>query len=231
MLRYWYIERLLNIERERLGRPLTVLEIGVDRGQMKAFVDGAPRVNTNASLYSTWDAADVNPQREALSQSGYDVCHQLDLDDCDSLALLVGEKNFKYDAIILLHVLEHLTKPERAITFLSAALKSDGILLGGFPVLPSGVAGLRELQLKKSAQPFGHVSAFSPRRVRKMAERAGLRVDYSSGAFAVRASGSPLEHKSWWLRFNVVFGALLPGWPGEMYWQLRKPAAVESSLQ
>jgi SAM-dependent methyltransferase len=228
MLRYWYIERLLNIERERLGRPLAVLEIGVDRGQMKAFIDGAPRINPNASLYSTWDAADVKPQQEALSQSGYGICHQVNLDDCDSLAQLIGQQHIKYDVIILLHVLEHLTRPERAIMFLSAALKSDGIVLGGFPVLPSGVARLRERQLQRTAQPFGHVSAFSPRRVRNMAERTGLLVDYSSGAFAVRASGSPLEHSSWWLRLNVAFGALIPCWPGEIYWQLRKPVSTDA---
>jgi SAM-dependent methyltransferase len=225
MLRYWYIERLLNIERERLGRPLSVLEIGVDRGQMKTFIDGVPRPDGSERLYSAWDAADVKPQQEALDSVGYGLCHQVNLDDSDSLARLIGQLKSRYDVIVLLHVLEHLNKPERAVTFLSAVLKSDGIVLGGFPVLPSGIARLRERQLQKTAEPFGHVSAFSPRRVRKMAERSGLTVDYASGAFAVRASGSPLEHTSSWLRFNIAFGALFPGWPGEIYWQLRKPAA------
>ena len=225
MLRYWYIERLLNIERERLGRPLAVLEIGVDRGQMKTFIDGVPSTSGGEPLYSTWDAADIKPQQDTLNKAGYGLCHQVNLDDSDSLAGLTGHLQNQYDVIVLLHVLEHLSKPERAITFLSATLKSGGIILGGFPVLPSGIARLRERQLQYTAEPFGHISAFSPRRLRKMAERSGLSVDYASGAFAIRASGSPLEHIPSWLRFNIAFGAMFPGWPGEIYWQLRKTVA------
>ncbi|MCE2989969.1 MAG: class I SAM-dependent methyltransferase [Nitrosomonadaceae bacterium] len=224
MLRYWYMERLLRETREQLGRPLRVLEIGVDRGQMKAFVDGAPSDANAGSLYSSWDAADVKPQTEALTRAGYGNCLALNLDDGDSLAEFVSRTRAQYDVIVLLHVLEHLTQPERAVTFLSGSLAGNGRMLGGFPVLPSGIARIRERQIRKTAQPFGHVSAFSPRRVRKMAERAGMLTDYAAGAFAVRASGSPLENSEWWLRANVAFGALFPGWPGEIYFQLRKPA-------
>lgn len=221
MLRYWFVDCLLATERQRLGRPLHVLEVGVDRGQMKAFVDGVPG---ERALYSAWDAADVNPQIQSLSAAGYGACHSLDLDDTDSLARFVGDRRGKYDVVILLHVLEHLTKPERAVTFLSAAMVAGGMIVGGFPVLPSGIARLRESQIRDTVKPFGHVSAFSPRRVRKMADRAGLVTEYAAGAFALRASGSRLEDRQWWLRFNIAFGALLPGWPGEIYWQLRKPA-------
>lgn len=228
MLRYWYVEQLLSIECARLGRPLAVLEIGVDRGQMKSFIDGIPRAPGVASLYSTWEAADVLPQQAALDAAGYGTCNTVNADDSDSLAQFAGKCYGQYDAVIALHVLEHLNKPERAVTFLSATLKAGGIVIGGFPVLPSGVARLRERQLKTTAEPFGHVSAFSPRRVRKMAERAGLTVDYSSGAFLFRASSSPLEHSAWWLRINTAFGALLPCWPGEIYWQLRKPSGAQS---
>lgn len=224
MLRYWFMEHLLTTERARLGRPLKVLEIGVDRGQTKAYIDGALR---NASgeadaLYTSWDAADVSPQTQALAVAGYANCLWLNLDDADSLAQFIGARHAQYDVVILLHVLEHLRQPERATTFVSAAVRTGGIMIGGFPVLPSGVARWRERQLRSSAQPFGHISAFSPRRVRKMAERAGLALEYASGAFAVRASGSWLENHAWWMRLNVAFGALFHGWPGEIYWQYRK---------
>ena len=129
----------------------------------------------------------------------------------------------QYDVVILMHVLEHLSYPERAVTFVCTTLKHGGIALGGFPVLPSSLATIRERQLKRTAQPFGHVSAFSPSRVRNMARGAGMACEYAAGAFAVRASGSFLENHAWWLRLNVAFGALLPSWPGEIYWQFRKP--------
>jgi SAM-dependent methyltransferase len=225
MLRYWYMERLLAEARRAHGAPLRVLEIGVDRGQMKAFVDGAQHTNAEP-LYSTWDAADLCPQHAALTHAGYGACMTLNLDDGDALAEFVAARHGQYDAIILLHVLEHLTQPERAVTFLSGVLRANGKIIGGFPVLPSGVARWREWQLRKSAQPFGHVSAFSPRRVRNMATRAGLVTDYHAGAFAVRASGSRLEEYAWWVRANVAFGAWLPGWPGEIYFQWRKPLAL-----
>ena len=225
MLRYWYMERLLASERVRLGRPLAVLEIGVDRGQMKAFVDGASSAQGTAdSIYSTWDAADIRPQREALTAAGYGNCHTTNLDDAGSLHALAQAQRGKYDVVIVLHVLEHLTEPARAVKFLGEVLGTEGIMLGGFPVIPTGLVNIRERQLKKSAQQYGHVSAFSKRRVQRMASDAGLGVDYASGAFAVRASGSPLEHRAWWLRLNIAFGALLPSWPGEIYWQLRKLA-------
>jgi SAM-dependent methyltransferase len=222
MLRYWYVAELLLAERRRLGRPLAVLEIGVDRGQMKAFIDGIPHQDPATPLYESWCAADVKPQQEALIAAGYAGCSTLNLDDASSLAGFSAAHTKKYDVVILLHVLEHLHHPERAVTFISATLKDDGIALGGFPVLPSGIATIRERQLKRTAQPFGHVSAFSPQRVRNMAQGAGMACEYAAGAFAVRASGSFLENHVWWLRLNVAFGALMPSWPGEIYWQLRK---------
>jgi len=229
MLRYWYVERLLDTMRSTFKRPLRVLEIGVDRGQMKAFVDGAGRDPVHDELYSTWDAADVKPQYEVLSRAGYRDCLTVNLDDVESLTAFIAEKQSQYDVVIALHILEHLTQPERAVTFLSAVLRSNGGIIGGFPVLPSGIARIREIQLRKIAQPFGHISVFSPRRVRKMAERAGLAVAYASGAFAVRASGSVLEDKQWWVRANVAFGAMFPGWPGEIYFLLQKTANVLNS--
>ena len=228
LLRYWYVERLLAAERARLGRPLNVLEIGVDRGQMKAFVDGA---TSGQPPYARWDAADVEPQHEPLAAAGYARCLTLDLDDADSLAIFVNQHAREYDAVVLLHVLEHITKPERAVTFLSATLRAGGVVIGGFPVLPSGIARIRERQLRRNAAPFGHVSAFSPRRVRKMAERAGLATEYLSGAFGIRASGSALENHAWWFKLNIAFGALFPGWPGEAYWQLRKTGSRKQMVR
>jgi 2-polyprenyl-3-methyl-5-hydroxy-6-metoxy-1,4-benzoquinol methylase len=112
MLRYWFMERLLVEERIRCGRSLSILEIGVDRGQMKAFIDGSP---SSAGLYATWDAADVSPQVEALTTSGYGGCCQVNLDDEASLTEMTATHQKRYDIVIVLHVLEHLHQPERAM--------------------------------------------------------------------------------------------------------------------
>lgn len=218
MLRYWYMERLLDAEAKSLGRPLRVLEVGVDRGQMKEFVDGATKA---AAPYSVWDAADALPQHAMLKAAGYANCRTVDLDNAESLAALATSCAGQYDVVIALHVLEHLKGPERAVQFLNRSLVPGGIMIGGFPVLPSGIAALREKQLRKKAKPYGHITAFSPARVRAMATGAGMTPDHLWGAFAVRASGLALEDKAWWMRANVRFGALFPWWPGEVYWQFR----------
>lgn len=226
LLRYWFMERLLAQHARRLGRPLQILELGVDRGQMKMFVDGAAGTAASGEfqpLYQRWDAADCAPNHEALTRAGYGPCDTVDLDDEESLTNLLARSRNQYDAVILLHVLEHLKHPERALTFAAGLVRPGGVLLGGFPVLPSGLASLRERQLRKTARPFGHISAFSPSRLARMARQCGLGVDYARGAFGLRISGSRLENQPWWVRVNLAVGHCLPGWPGELYWSLRRP--------
>jgi len=55
-----------------------------------------------------------------------------------------------------------------------------------------------------------------------MAARAGLKLEFVSGAFLMRSKGSPLENSAAWMRFNLAWGGLFPGWPGEIYWIMRK---------
>ncbi|HEX4857982.1 MAG TPA: methyltransferase domain-containing protein [Usitatibacteraceae bacterium] len=218
MLRYWYMERLLAQEAKRLGRLPRVLEVGVDRGQMKAFVDNAPRPIS----YATWDAADIAPNQPALEQARYARCTPLDVEDPIALAAFAAKYRYQYDVLIVLHLLEHLRQPHAAFAMLSSVLREGGIAIGGYPVLPDALCRVREWQLRRSARPHGHVSAFSPARTRRMAEEAGLAAEWMSGAFALRASGMLLEDFGWWHTINTGFGALCPGWPGELYWQLRK---------
>ena len=90
---------------------------------------------------------------------------------------------------------------------------------------PRVVEGLREAKVRKTAAPMGHVSVFSPTRVRRMARACGLRVEFLSGAFFVRSKGSPLENSALWVRLNVLWGAAFPSWPGELYWLMRKPGS------
>ena len=107
---------------------------------------------------------------------------------------------------------------------IAAQIKPGGSLIGGFPVVPGFMAGIREKQIRQSAAPMGHVSVFSPDRVRRMAREAGLETEFLSGAFLVRSKGSALENSSLWMRANLFWGRMFPAWPGEIYWLMRKPA-------
>ncbi|MEY4166649.1 MAG: hypothetical protein RIR52_473 [Acidobacteriota bacterium] len=214
LLRYWFGYQLLREESRRAGRPLDVLEVGVHLGQMLEFVRSAP----GGIEYSGWTAVDAILHRERLEKAGYTDLLQVDLED--------GNLHLprQYDTAILLHILEHLFEPEVVFRQIAAAIRPGGSLIGGFPVVPGGLAGVREKQLRRTALPYGHVSVFSPGRVRRMAADAGLELEFMSGAFLMRSRGSRLENSDRWMRFNLAWGRLFPGWPGEIYWIMRRPA-------
>ena len=214
LLRYWFGYQLLKEECVRAGRPLAVAEIGVHRGQMLEFVKSAP----GGVSWSRWTAVDAVMLVEKLKMAGYEDFFEANLEDPGFA--LPGT----YDCAVLLHVLEHLFEPEEALKKIAAGIAPGGSLIGGFPVVPGAFEKTREKQVRRNAGPMGHVSVFSPARVRRMAREAGLVAEFSSGAFFLRSKGSPLENSSAWLRFNLFWGRLFPGWPGEIYWLLRKPA-------
>jgi hypothetical protein len=47
-----------------------------------------------------------------------------------------------------------------------------------------------------------------------MAADAGLELEFVSGAFLMRSKGSPLETSANWMRFNLAWGATIPGLAG-----------------
>jgi SAM-dependent methyltransferase len=214
LLRYWFGYHLLRQEAERLSRPVEVAEIGVHTGQMLEFLRSAPG---HVDL-AKWTAVDAVMLREKLLKAGYDDFFEANLEDP------LFELPAEYDVALLLHILEHLFEPEAALRKVVRRIRPGGALIGGFPVLPGPLAGSRERRVRRTAAPMGHVSVFSPGRVREMAATCGLRVEFLSGAFLFRSKGSALENSALWARFNVLWGALIPGWPGEIYWLMRKPA-------
>ncbi len=219
LIRYWFMYHfLLNHSKKLTDKKLEVCEIGVDIGQMLGFVKAARENGADAIPLVNWDAVDAFIHKDILLDVGYNGLYEVDL---ESVEFSLGEK--KYDAIILLHVLEHLFKPEDVIRKIAPNLKPGGIMIGGFPSLPKFMQEKRQEKIRGTAKKFGHVSVFSPDRVRKMAVDNGLKVDFLSGAFFMRKKGFFLENYGWWFRFNLWFGALFPSWIGETYWVLRKP--------
>lgn len=214
LLRYWFGYQLLREECRHSGRPLDVAEIGVHVGQMLEFVNSAPA----GVEFARWTAVDAVMLRERLLKAGYTDFLEANLEDA-KFALPQ-----QYDTAILLHVLEHLFEPEDVLKKIAASIRPGGALIGGFPVVPGPVAALRQSQVRRTAKAMGHVSVFSPARVRQMAQQAGLKVEFMSGAFLMRSKGSRLENSAAWMRFNILWGRMFPGWPGEIYWLMRKPA-------
>ncbi len=214
LLRYWFTFHLIQQEYERLGRPLKVCEIGVDRGQMLKFMK-----DSGFSQYVEWTAVDVIIQPE-LETVGYTHVVNANV-EADNFSLTQ-----KYDVIITLHFLEHLFQPEKFVAQLRNFLTHEGVVIGGFPVTPNRFEAWWEDRLRAKAKPFGHVSVFSPTRVRKMANKAGMETEFLSGAFLMRKSDSFIENSKRWMKFNLWFGSKFPSVGGEIYWKLRKSAKV-----
>ncbi|HEY5707227.1 MAG TPA: class I SAM-dependent methyltransferase [Terrimicrobiaceae bacterium] len=213
LLRYWFGYHLLREEAERCPRPLEIAEIGVHTGQMLEFFRSVPA----HPVFARWTAVDAVMLTEKLRKAGYDDFFEANLEDPGF------DLPASYDVAVLLHILEHLMEPESALQKIARRIRPGGSLIGGFPVVPGPLARLRESQVRKTAAPMGHVSVFSPGRVREMAAICGLQLEFSSGAFFVRSKGSWLENSMLWARFNLLWGAAFPGWPGEIYWLMRKP--------
>ena len=214
LLRYWFGYHLLREEAERKSGGLDVAEIGVHTGQMLEFVRSAP----SSVPLRKWTAVDTVMLWEKLRKAGYEDFFEANLEDPSF------ELPDDYDVAVLLHILEHLFEPEAALQKVARQIRPGGALIGGFPVVPAIFARMRERKIRTTAASMGHVSVFSPARVRRMATDTGLRLEFMSGAFFVRSKGSPLENSALWARFNLLWGAIFPGWPGEIYWLMRKPA-------
>lgn len=226
LLRYWFAGHLLNAESRRHQRPLSVCEVGIDTGQMRSYTNSARAPKDSPSgedTCSSWVGVDWRIQPGSLAGLGYTQLIEADI------ARSNDWQAPHHDAIVLLHVLEHLREPESVVTTMARKMKAGSILIGGFPSVPNWCVRWRESYIRRHPGANGHASVFSPARVKAMARTAGLHLEFLTGAFFLRAAGFLLEDFPWWLRFNLLFGGLFPAWPGEIYWMMRKPAAGDAA--
>jgi SAM-dependent methyltransferase len=220
MLRYWFGYHLLATEYRRVGRPLDVAELGTHNGQMFVFARVAAKMVRDPAQrlrWSSWLGVDAMLKRDVLAEAGYDELQEANVDDA------AFEFTHHCDAAVCLHIFEHIGDPGGALRRVATSVRPGGVVIGGSPVLPHPLIQLRERQLRATAAPFGHVSAFSPERVRQLVRAAGLELEFVSGAFFMRHKGFPLENSRTWLRWNLRWGRMFPSWPGEIYWLARKP--------
>jgi len=214
-LRYWFVRHFLETHARNLGRPLRILEVGVDRGQMLAFMGSAEQ---RATFVESWSAIDVAPDERWLASLGYSDVRRMNVDRGADPCL---DKN--YDAMVFLHVLEHLEEPEPTLRAFARYMGNDTLIVGGAPTMPKIVADLGyENRLRQNAKRFGHVSVISPERIEQFVEDEGLSLKFLSGAFLMRKQGSAIENSSLWMRFNLAYGALFPSLASEVYFVLQK---------
>jgi hypothetical protein len=226
-VRYWFGRAILSDLHARLGRPLRVLEVGIDRGQMLCFMGGS-RISEDSyalpDMIARWDGIDVQADPKMLRRYGYTGFINADIEKPIDAG---GER---YDAVVLLHVLEHLAKPAEAMERFLPLIERGGLIVGGSPTMPASLGFFHEKYLRRKYADrmhditlHKHLSVISPHFIRRFSRRCGLSLELLSGTFMMRASGSPLENYSWWVRANMAWGALFPSLGGEVYFSMRLP--------
>jgi hypothetical protein len=221
-LRYWFCRCVLEDLHARLGRPIRVLEVGVGDGKMLAFLAGDPKPGGYAlpQWIERWDGFDVVKQGDVVDRYSYSEFIEADVE----APYLFSRK---YDAVVLLHVLEHLLEPEATMSRFAGLLNLGGVVVGGSPTMPSLIAASWEPLLRRKyshldIKSHRHLSVITPRRIRRFARAHSLDIDLLAGTFFCRWSDMFLENTQAWLRANLLWGALFPALGGELYFSLRK---------
>lgn len=199
---------------------MDIAEIGIHNGQMFLFAKVAAkyvRLPAQQLSWSRWLGVDAVLKHDRIRKAGYSEVQEADLED-PYFAL-----NGTFDVALCLHILEHRPAPETDLSKIARGVRSGGAIIGGSPVVPRVAQRIQQWRIRRTAAPMGHVSVFSPARIRKMVKAAGLQLEFLSGAFFLRRKGWQLEDSATWLRFNLAWGRRFPGWPGEIYWLARKP--------
>jgi len=222
LLRYWWAGQALAQEARRLGRPLRVVDLGCERGWLKHF--------TPPEAVAHWTGVDWNPRAEARAVAGYDELIHANFDAALPLPAHTA------DALVSLHVFEHLPRPGATLAEVSRVLKPGGIFLGGAPTMPGMLARWRERYLRGKLRrgevaPGGHITCLSPGRWRTLASEVGLETEFAVGSHAVRMTGSWLENFRLWVRLNQLWGALFPSLGSECYLRARREPTWDFEAQ
>lgn len=222
LLRYWWAGQALAEEAARLGRPLSVVDLGCERGWLKHF--------TPPGVVECWTGLDWNPRLAVLRRAGYDRVLTANADE--TLPLTAGCA----DAVVSLHVFEHLPRPGATIAEVSRILRPGGIFLGGAPTMPGWLASFRERYFRWRLgrgliPPGGHITCLSPSRWRRLAGEVGLEVEFAVGSHAARMTGSRIENFLPWVRINQLWGALFPSLGSECYVKARRTGAWAAAPQ
>lgn len=220
LLRYWWAGRAIAAEARRQGRPLTVVDVGCERGWLRHF--------TPVDAVERWVGLDWNPRDEVRKLAAYDEVLHANFDE----PLPVNSSSA--DVVVSLHVFEHLPRPGVTIAEISRLLKPGGIFLGCTPTMPGWLARLREHYLRSRLRrgkivPGGHITVLSPDRWRALTRDAGLEPEFVTGSHAVRFTGGRLENYSAWVRLNQFWGALFPSLGSECCLQARRLAPWAST--
>jgi SAM-dependent methyltransferase len=222
-IRYWWVCQALS--RELIHKPnATIVDMGAGHGQMRRYSAGSmPYLSAEYPFDSQhWIGMDKHCQPE-LSTAGYERVIECDFDKTLPL------EDSSVDALICIHVMEHLPRPEFSISEIARVLAPGGIFCGGSPTAPAPVSfflhrWLRNKMRNGTTGPNGHINSLSPGDWKDLLANAGLTLDFITGSHLMRLSGAALENSQAWAKLNLFWGGLFPSLGSEVYLQARKMA-------
>jgi len=156
-LRYWWAVCGIQEETRRLSRSPIIADAGCDLGTLKRFF-----LHIKEGHWIGLDLPDqLRSNQKQLELACYEEFISCNLDS----EIPLSESSV--DIVVCLHVLEHLPRPDFTIGELARILRPGGLLLLGYPVLPRGLAHIRQWQfskqLKNGKREMGqHIQAFWP---------------------------------------------------------------------
>jgi SAM-dependent methyltransferase len=212
--RYWWAARKLGDESAAADQgSFVVVDLGCERGWLRRFTP------QRASI--VWIGLDGNVSHPSLSVSGYDRVIACNFDEPLPLS------DASADAVVSLHVFEHLPNPERTLAEVARILKPGGCFLAGSPTGPGPVSWIRTRMLRARAEAgrnrhWGHLQKLSPAGWHALCSEAGLTPEFVTGSHLIRRTGASLENRPWWIRLNQLWGALFPSLGQEVYLSARK---------
>lgn len=217
MMRYYIAHSALVAYQAQLKRPMRLVDLGCERGLLKLMAGN--------EIDATWTGLDWKIGRPSLQTAAYNELHQADFDK----PLPVETESA--DAVVSLHVFEHIPRPEWTAGEVFRILKPGGVFVIGIPVVPKAFSAFRERQYQEEMKagkrvPGKHINKFYVERATRMLREAGFEIDWVTGNHMFRSSGSFLENSKMWVRLNQLWGGLFPAFGRELYIQAHKPTTA-----
>jgi SAM-dependent methyltransferase len=215
-IRYWWVAHALS--RLLVNKPdATIVDMGGGHGQMRRYCAGSMSYIVPKYPFDSqqWIGLDKECQEE-LSTAGYNRIIECDFDR--PLPLESGS----VDALVCIHVMEHLPRPEFTMSEIARVLAPGGIFLGGSPTAPEPVSTIlhRHLQSKMrngTTSPNGHINSLSPRDWKRLVANTGMNLEVLSGSHLMRLSGTAVENYKIWIKMNLFWGGMFPSLGSEVY--------------
>ncbi|MBV8977719.1 MAG: class I SAM-dependent methyltransferase [Alphaproteobacteria bacterium] len=203
-----------------LGRPLRLLDIGVNDGICRKYLKAWP-ASANIDFYGADLDDHAVPEREQWK--GFWIG--------DFMEGYPEIPSGFFDVVVCEQVLEHLSELEVAVRTLARVLRPGGTLIVGVPIFPHGCHLLRKPMvamidgMQVSPKQRGHVQAFSLVTFKRLLRQyTNLEINEARG-FRIISGGilRPLENCRWWWQFNRWLGSKIPGACIEIQVIARKP--------